>query len=64
MLRTDPKFSAVIGGQFQSHAAVSTCRANFRRGAYSVDKILKSTSPCDLPVELPNRTDFATSLDL
>jgi putative tryptophan/tyrosine transport system substrate-binding protein len=34
---------------------------HYRRAAYYVDRILKGTSPADLPVELPTAFDFAVN---
>jgi putative ABC transport system substrate-binding protein len=36
--------------------------ASFRRAAYFVDRILKGTSPADLPVEQPREFDFVINL--
>ncbi|HVL71163.1 MAG TPA: ABC transporter substrate binding protein, partial [Beijerinckiaceae bacterium] len=36
--------------------------ANIRRAAYFVDRILKGTSPAELPIEQPTETRLAVNL--
>ncbi len=36
--------------------------ANFQRGAWYVDQILKGANPAEMPIEQPTRIDFIVNL--
>jgi putative tryptophan/tyrosine transport system substrate-binding protein len=50
----------VDAGGLMAYAAITA--ESFRRAASYVDKILKGTSPADLPIEQPMRFDFVINL--
>jgi putative tryptophan/tyrosine transport system substrate-binding protein len=55
-----PSRSSVEEGGLMSHGA--SVRGNFRRAAYYVDRILRGSSPADLPVQQPREFEFVINL--
>ena len=55
-----PWQEAVFAGGLMAYGTSVT--ANYRRAAYFVDRILKGTSPADLPVEQPMTFEFVVNM--
>jgi putative ABC transport system substrate-binding protein len=67
-LAAESRLPAVYGlGDFVQAGGLMSYAANrsemYRRSAYYVDRILKGTSPADLPVEQPMTFDFVVNLN-
>jgi ABC-type uncharacterized transport system substrate-binding protein len=67
MLAITARLPTMFG--FRDHVAAGglmsygvNLRANFRRAADYVDKILKGAKPGDLPVELPTKFEFVINM--